>query len=385
MKKIITSIVAAAAMTVLCAGFCFAADIDTDSMTLVWSDEFEGTELNTDYWTCMIGDGSLYGNYRWGNNELQFYMSDNATVSDGTLKITAQYESVNGYSYTSARLTTDGKVEVGMGYVEARIKLPSINGVWPAFWMLGTNGETWPACGEIDIMETYNTGQFAQYTIHWADSNGDDSYLYGSKSTNFDKTEWHTYGVYRDGTSISFYIDGEWQRTYDTATDETRSELNDDYYILLNIACGGNLTQGYTPSSSDLPVSMEVDYVRYYVDGTEETTTSSSSSSSVSSETTTSAAVTVKKAKIKKLKNLKRKRIRVSLKKLSKVTGYQIRYCDNKKFDGYMSKKTKKAKVILKGLDKNTKYYVKARAYIKTSSGKIYGKWSKRKSVKVKK
>ena len=139
--------------------------MDPSDMKLVWSDEFNGTSLNTDYWTYEIGNGS----WGWGNNEQQYYTNseENVSVSNGTLKITAKYESIGGKNYTSGRIKTSGKVEPGNGYVVARIKLPSVNGIWPAFWMLGTNGQGWPMCGEIDIMESINTNKFPYATMHW--------------------------------------------------------------------------------------------------------------------------------------------------------------------------------------------------------------------------
>lgn len=114
--------------------------IDPSDMKLIWSDEFEGDALNTNNWTYEIGNG----NWGWGNNEQEYYTSstDNVYVNNGTLKISARKQSVGGKNYTSGRIKTAGKVEVGNGYVVAKIKLPSAKGIWPAFWMLGTNGQT---------------------------------------------------------------------------------------------------------------------------------------------------------------------------------------------------------------------------------------------------
>ena len=130
-----------------------AQNIDISKMKVNWSDEFNGTELNSDHWTPEIGNG----NWGWGNNEKEYYRANNISVSDGTMKIKAQTEKVGSYNWTSGRIKSAGKVNIGYGYVEARIKIPSSQGIWPAFWMLGTNGKTWPACGEIDIMEAFNT------------------------------------------------------------------------------------------------------------------------------------------------------------------------------------------------------------------------------------
>ena len=119
---------------------------------LIWSDEFnEPGTPNPSKWTHELGAGG------WGNQELQHYTNRlaNAQVSNGTLKINAIKESFSGSDYTSARLVTKERFNFTYGIVEARIKLPAGTGIWPAFWMLGSNYATasWPACGEIDIME----------------------------------------------------------------------------------------------------------------------------------------------------------------------------------------------------------------------------------------
>ena len=145
---------------------------------LVWSDEFTGNELNRDNWTPLTGNGG--NNVGWGNNELEYYQdsSDNIQVSGGTLKIIAKEQKVTdekeqrvNFDYTSARMVTSGKASFQYGKLEARIKLPSLSGVWPAFWMMGYNDKGWPYCGEIDILETWNTDQFAQGAWHWFDDN----------------------------------------------------------------------------------------------------------------------------------------------------------------------------------------------------------------------
>lgn len=117
---------------------------------LSWSDEFDGTEVDMNYWNFEVGN-----EYGFGNNELQYYREENAVVSDGTLKITARNEAFNNFSYTSARINTVGKYSFTYGIVEARVKLPSGGGTWGAVWTLGDNmyRNGWPECGEIDIME----------------------------------------------------------------------------------------------------------------------------------------------------------------------------------------------------------------------------------------
>ncbi|MCR5703580.1 MAG: family 16 glycosylhydrolase [Eubacterium sp.] len=348
-----------------------------------WSDEFTGTTLNSNYWTPQLGNGEP-NIWEWGNSEKEWYKAENLRVSNGTLKIDSKYEPNAGksrdksvtYNFSSGRMNSSGKVEVGYGYVEAKIKVPSAKGIWPAFWMLGTNGKTWPACGEIDILEAFNTNKIIQSTIHYPKLNGADQYMFRQKTLD-DKTQWHTYGCYRDGERIGFYIDRQLFASWSTADDASGkcSVLNDKYYILLNVACGGNLAGGMPDTS--LNSTMEVDYVRYYVDKPDEPTTKS----------TVTKAQTVKKpakVKIKKAKNVKKRKIKLTFAKVKGAKGYKIRWCDQKNFDGYEEKTTTKRTYTLKGLTKG-KWYIKVRAYAKDGKSKKWGPWSKVKKVTVKK
>ncbi len=393
----------------LVASFClsvptFAAapsKVDINDFKINWADEFTGTELNLKNWTPQVGNGSAYGIWEWGNNEKEFYKSQNISVSNGSLRINAKYEANAGkadtttYNFSSGRMTSAGLVEVGYGYVEARIKIPSAKGIWPAFWMLGTNGKVWPRCGEIDIMEAFNTRSDLQATVHFPDANGSDLYNYYKKNLD-DKTQWHTYGCYRDGNVCAFYIDRERIGLIRTSNDSisaysaaanwswvnnvqgTRSVLNDKYYILLNVACGGNLAGGMPDSS--LNAYMDVDYVRYYTEKPE----SEKTTQAPKKETTTAGIKKPGKASIKKAKNVKKKKIKLTLKKMSGVAGYKIRWCESKSFQGYEEKTVKKTSYTIKGLSKG-KWYIKVRAYKMNGTGKLWGTWSKVKTVKVKK
>ena len=142
MKKLFTSLLGAVA---LCAGLTLPSQAQT--YQLVWADEFNGSISNG--WQFETGGGG------WGNNEKQYYQQANASVSSTDLLITARKQSVGGLPYTSARMKTQGLRQFTYGKIEARIKNPLGQGLWPAFWMLGANiGQVgWPACGEIDIME----------------------------------------------------------------------------------------------------------------------------------------------------------------------------------------------------------------------------------------
>ena len=417
MRKIVLLAASMVATLAMCVGVSAAdsvpSDVNLNNFKLSWSDEFSGTSLNDAYWTPQIGNGIEYGNRGWGNNEKEYYKAENVSVSNGTMKIKAQTEktTANGttYNWTSARITGTGKVNIGLGYVEAKIKIPSSKGIWPAFWMLGTNGKKWPACGEIDIMEAFNTRSDIQSTIHYPKWNGADQYVYTNRNIS-NKTEWHTYGCYRDGSICAFYIDGklltsygtwtnkfvritDFAETYSTADLTTgnyagqRSVLNDDYYLLFNVACGGNLAQGNPPTNSDWSATMEVDYVRYYVPKTADELAQDKKNevNKKDDDKNTTIVTAPARAKIKTLKNVKKRKMQIKLAKVSGAKGYQIRYCDNKKFQGYSVKNIKKTKVTIKKLDKKETYWVKARAYKVVNGSKKYGAWSKVKKVKIKK
>ncbi|RPH74547.1 glycoside hydrolase family 16 protein, partial [bacterium] len=131
--------------------FFACSDSYSQNWSMVWSDEFDSSSINGNNWTHETGGGG------WGNNELEYYTNrtDNSYIQDGKLVIKVIKENYSGRSYTSARLKTQNKKFWKYGKVEARLKLPAGQGIWPAFWMLGQNINSvgWPKCGEIDIME----------------------------------------------------------------------------------------------------------------------------------------------------------------------------------------------------------------------------------------
>ena len=235
-----------------------AQQVMAQDWQLVWSDEFT-TGISND-WVFETGNGSD----GWGNRELEYYRRENATVQDGKLVLTARHENFNGYNYTSVRMKTQGKKSWKYGKIEALISIPAFQGSWPAFWMLGENG-TWPACGEIDIMEHVNTGSDFHGTIHWADAGGGHA-SYG-QSTNSSTAGFHKYTIIWTETSIKWFIDDIQYNEANIANNiNSTEEFHKNFFILLNFAIGGNWP-GFTVDNNAFPANMLVDYVRVYQGG----------------------------------------------------------------------------------------------------------------------
>lgn len=228
---------------------------------LVWSDEFNGSSLDKSNWKAEIGTGSG----GWGNNELQYYTDrpENVQVTGGNLVITARKEAYGGMNYTSARIKTQGLRSFTYGKIEARIKLPSGQGLWPAFWMLGTNIDSvgWPKSGETDIMERVNNNPYVNGTVHW-DANGQADY--GQVSGNLDFSQYHVYSVEWDSKYIKWFVDGQQYNAFyiENGTGNTE-EFQRPFFLLLNLAVGGNWP-GSPNNSTQFPAQMLVDYVRVY-------------------------------------------------------------------------------------------------------------------------
>lgn len=233
---------------------------------IVWSDEFNGTTINSNVWTYDLGN-----NGGWGNNELEYYTSSpqNAYVSNGCLHIVALQQSTNGYSYTSARMKTEGLYNAEFGRFEWRASLPSGLGFWPALWMLGSNINTagWPECGEIDVMENNGSDLTnVQGSLH---SGSDETQVYtlpGGSVTNF-----HNYLLEWNTNAISFYVDGllyETQTSWYDSAGPYPTPFNQPFFIIMNIAVGGNYLGNPSTTNinagSTFPGQMLVDYVRLY-------------------------------------------------------------------------------------------------------------------------
>ncbi len=228
--------------------------------SLVWSDEFNTSGApDASKWGYDIGTGSN----GWGNNELQYYTNrpENVTVSNGTLKITARKESFSGSNYTSARILTKNKFSTKYGKIEARIKLPSGVGTWPAFWMLGNNIDAvgWPACGEIDIMEHKGSDPGRIYgTLHYPGRSGGNA---NGLTTQLPSatTDFNVYAVEWTSAMIKFSVNGI---VYFTVPNTNSLPFNQSFFIILNFAMGGTFGGPVDPAFTS--AIMEVDYVRVY-------------------------------------------------------------------------------------------------------------------------
>lgn len=241
---------------------------------LVWSDEFNGPDgsvPNQSNWTYDIGGGG------WGNNELESYTSrpQNAYIQGGNLVIEARKETYTGQDnitrdYTSARLKTQGLFSQTFGRIEARIKIPYGQGLWPAFWMMGSDITTagWPTCGELDIME--NIGRepsIVHGTIHGPGyinlSNLTAAYtLPGGQKFSDD---FHVFTIDWTASAIRFYVDGNLYETVTPASLPAGTDwvFNKPFFIILNVAVGGGWP-GNPDSTTVFPQTMLVDYVRVY-------------------------------------------------------------------------------------------------------------------------
>ncbi len=232
---------------------------------LVWSDEFSGSTINSANWGFDLGGGG------WGNNELQNYTSrsENARIVNGMLTIETRRENFGGNAFTSARLKTQGKQSFGINtWVEARINAPEGQGIWPAFWMLGNSISTigWPSCGEIDIMEIQGQNPFRNFgTIHWADVNGQHASFGGIfNSSSSLSAGFHTFAISRTGSSIKWYVDRIQYGEANIANGvNSTSEFQGAFFIILNIAVGGNFV-GSPDGSTVFPQQMQVDWVRVW-------------------------------------------------------------------------------------------------------------------------
>ncbi|MDR3596398.1 family 16 glycosylhydrolase [Clostridium sp.] len=259
LTSIITSIILLCNTTLLSLLANATTIQNSDKWDLTWSDEFDGNEINTSNWTYDIAAHGL------GNNELEYYTNspENSRVENGNLVIEARKESYGGCDYTSARLKTQGLQNFLYGKIEARIKLPEDQGLWPAFWILGSNMAAidWPDCGELDIMEHINYDEYIWGTLHWRTADGMQSE--GSK-LKIDVTQYHNYSIEWSPESIKWFVDDTQYFEYNIKNGNNgTTPFQKPFFIVLNLAVGGNWPKS-PDSSTKFPAKMYVDYVRVY-------------------------------------------------------------------------------------------------------------------------
>jgi uncharacterized protein (TIGR03437 family) len=232
------------------------------SWQLLWSDEFNGpagTPPNPSNWTYDLGTDCC------GNDELETYTNalENAQL-DGLGHMDIHVENPSPGVYTSARIKTEGLFAVEYGRIEARIKLPIGQGIWPAFWMLGTDITTvsWPACGEIDIMENIGSTPSTNYgSVHAPNYNVTATYPLPTGQVY--ASDFHTFAIEWSPQAVVFYVDGN---SYQTITPDDAGSawvFNTPFFVILNVAVGGTFP-GSPDSTTQFPQDMLIDYVRVY-------------------------------------------------------------------------------------------------------------------------
>lgn len=249
---------------------------------LVWADEFDGpagSRVDNSTWRYDLGDGCQAGNCGWGNNEKEYYTSDAENIvlnGQGQLAITARPAPAGltcyygACRYTSAKITTRGNALVPPGgRLEARIKLPSGQGLWPAFWMLGNNFPTtpWPQCGEIDVMENHGSDVTSiSSAMHGPGYSGNTPFVrsYQLAATSF-SDDFHTFAAEWNTNGIQLSVDGKVYHVVLRDDVQRRGNwvFDQSFFVILNLAVGGTF-DGDPKSDAILPATMLVDYVRAY-------------------------------------------------------------------------------------------------------------------------
>ena len=233
---------------------------------LVWNDEFnEGTELNKVDWTHEVQNSG------WVNHELQNYVNHTTPkgslvteVMGGTLRIHCFKEDGKIYS---GRVYAHVKEGWKYGYIEASIKLPKGKGTWPAFWMMPVNFRSWPADGEIDIMEEVGYHpDFVSSSLHAnAHVHSNNTQVTHEMYCKGAEGEFHTYAIEWTAQNITTYVDGKVQLSYDNkGLGRDDWPYNDPFYVIFNLAWGGDWGGSQGVDENALPVTMEVDYVRVF-------------------------------------------------------------------------------------------------------------------------
>lgn len=251
-------------------------DTAIEGWELVFHDEFNGDKLDTSVWSHQLGTGSQFGLTDWGNNEKQYYKEDNVYLEDGSMVIEAKEETYEGKPYTSGRITTMDSFSKAYGRFEARIQMPLGEGFWPAFWMLpqGEMYGTWAASGEIDIAE--GRGRFAKNingTLHFGGQWPNNQYVGSFYRVEEGINTFHVYTLEWEPGEIRWYVDGELYQTQNRWFSVSNGQVENNpypapfdqpFYMLFNLAVGGNFDENRVPAKENFPAKMLVDYVRVY-------------------------------------------------------------------------------------------------------------------------
>lgn len=247
----------------------------------MWSDEFDGpagARPDSTKWRPDVGDGCAQGICGWGNGEKEYYSdaAENVALNGaGQLAIVARVAPpgttcyYGPCRYTSAKITTRGLMNAGPGRVQARIKLPAGQGLWPGFWMLGHGhpATPWPQCGELDIME--NRGSQPAVTssaVHGPNYAGGASFASArTLSRGTYSEDYYEFAVEWDAVRIAFFVDGVSSFAIARPDVEARGPwvFDQSFYAILNLAVGGHF-DGDPASDAIFPATMLVDWVRVY-------------------------------------------------------------------------------------------------------------------------
>ena len=264
-----------------CSTASIVSTVPAATWVQVWSDEFDGAagaRIDSTKWSYETADGCQQGICGWGNSEKEYYTdaSENVALNgQGQLMIVARRApagltcSYGPCLYTSGRITTRGKMLAAPGRVEARIKLPTGQGLWPAFWMLGHTSPLvrWPDCGELDIME--NKGSQPSTTssaVHGPGYSGQTPFAHANNlASGILSDDFHTFTVEWDSLAVRFFVDGtaHYGVTRDGLERYGKSILNQPFFLMLNLAVGGHF-DGDPQSDAIFPATILVDYVRVY-------------------------------------------------------------------------------------------------------------------------
>jgi beta-glucanase (GH16 family) len=260
---------------ILAAALFLPVVLNAQEWHLVWSDEFEGEQLDAEKWSCMTGDGTEYGIPGWGNNELEYYREENVQVSGGNLVITAKQESFGGKQYTSGRIRTKDKGDWTYGRIEFRAKMPVGKGLWAAVWMLPTKEfyGGWAASGEIDIMEYLGHETDKVYgTLHyggaWPNNRSSGGYC-TTDSLSFGEN-FHDFAMEWEEGEFRWYVDDNKylikSSGWFSSAASFPAPFNRDFHLLVNMAVGGNWP-GNPDGTTQFPQELLLDYIRIYQTG----------------------------------------------------------------------------------------------------------------------